>query len=307
MVNKTTNKLHFEDLSPIRFEDLAVNIVHNKLNWKKILHIGRLGNDEGVDIEAIEIDKNEKEVLWYVQCKRYQRFSIKDVTEVIDQIKKRDLKPDALLIVVSCSLSKKTMDYIAKISKDNGIKEWNVWTDSLLEAMLYSEYPDLLNIYFGISVNFKEKSKVELIEKRKKIRDDLKENLLKSFNPNLPLIGSHRFKHRKFMIRTVFDSEEETTKDEFGWYSCFTVQPHSIGDLGIEININWDRAYENIDRDYSKEKTEEFNKEIYIYERAHLPYENIYTYDLNSDRGRPIFYCKYDGKKGPFDTIEWRP
>lgn len=304
MTSKTTNKLHFEDLDPLRFEDLVVNLVYRKFNFKKVLHFGRSGSDDGVDIEAIEIDNNSEKV-WYIQCKRYKKFSNKDFDSVLTKILEKNIKPDLLMIAVSCNVSKRTIDHIKKETANNGINDWIIWSDSIIEAMLYSEFPDLLNIYFGVITDFKVKSKLDLIEKRKRMRDDLNENILKPFDPSKRIMGSHRFQYRKLLIRSVFDDDNETTKDDYGWYSYFAVNPHNVGDLGIEVNLEWDKGYINEEGKFSKEKIDDTYWNVIIHKRAHLPYENIYTYDLNSGFGRPVFYCKYLGENGPFDEIEW--
>lgn len=300
MVSKTTNKLHFEDLDALRFEDLVVSLVYRKFNFKKILHFGRSGADDGVDIQI----NDSVDSLWYIQCKRYRRFSNKDFDSLLKKILDKNIKPDVLMIVVSCSVSKRTIDHIKKESTKNGIRDWKIWSDSIIEAMLYAEFPDLLNIYFGVIIDFKVKSKLDLIEKSKRIRDDLKENILNPFDPSKPLIGSHRFQDEKLLIRSIFDEDNETTKDEYGWYSYFAVYPYYIGDLGIEVNLKWKKGFSNNKREFSKKKIDASYKKVTI-KRAHLPYENIYTYDLNSGINTPVFYCKYQGENGPFDKIEW--
>ncbi len=50
----TINPLHFEDLDPRRFEDLALALVYRLRTWEDIHHDGRTGTDDGVDIRAIE-------------------------------------------------------------------------------------------------------------------------------------------------------------------------------------------------------------------------------------------------------------
>jgi len=304
MTSKTTNKLHFEDLDSLRFEDLVVNLVYRKFNFKRILHFGRSGADDGVDIEAIEINDSD-ESLWYIQCKRHKRFSNKDFDSILKKILDKNIKPDVLMIVVSCSVSKRTIDHIKKKSDSHGIEDWIIWSDSIIEAILYTEFPDLLNIYFGVITDFKVKSKLDLIEKRKRIRDDLKENILKPFDPTKPLLGSHRFQNKKLLIRSLFDDENQTTKDEYGWYSYFGVSPYYIGDLGIHVNLEWDKGFINDEGELLKKKIDASNKKVIINKRARLPYENIYTYDLISGFGSPVFYCKYKGENGPFDKIEW--
>ncbi len=53
-ITKTTNPIHFEDLEPMRFEDLTFNLLYRSKNWNIINHLGRSGNDGGIDIEGSE-------------------------------------------------------------------------------------------------------------------------------------------------------------------------------------------------------------------------------------------------------------
>jgi len=39
--------------------------------------------------------------------------------------------------------------------------------------------------------------------------------------------------------------------------------------------------------------------------RCLIPYENIATYDLDNGQWRPMFYCIYNGEKGPFADMRW--
>ncbi|MGD1890638.1 MAG: restriction endonuclease [Cyclobacteriaceae bacterium] len=267
MSSKTTNKLHFEDLDALRFEDLVVNLIYRKFNFKKVLHLGRSGIDDGVDIEATEIDSGSEKV-WYIQCKRYKRFSNKDFDSVLKKILEKNIKPDILMIVVSCNISKRTLDHIKNESANNEISDWIIWTDSIIEAILYSEFPDLLNIYFGVITDFKVKSKIDLIQRRKRIRDDLNDNILQPFDPAKPIMGSHRFRHRKLLIRSIFDDDNETTKDEYGWYSYFGVNPYNIGDLGIEVNFEWNKGFINDGGEFSKKKINNSFREVIIHKRV---------------------------------------
>ncbi len=50
----TTGKLHFDDLSPQRFEALSLAIVYRLTHWTNIYHYGNMGADGGIDIYAEE-------------------------------------------------------------------------------------------------------------------------------------------------------------------------------------------------------------------------------------------------------------
>jgi len=54
---KTTNRLHFTDLDPIRFEDFCLALIFPLHPWANIRHYGRLGDDGGIDIYAKESAK----------------------------------------------------------------------------------------------------------------------------------------------------------------------------------------------------------------------------------------------------------
>jgi hypothetical protein len=46
---KTTNRLHFEDLDPKRFEDFCHSLLFPIRTWQSMHHIGRSGDDGGQD------------------------------------------------------------------------------------------------------------------------------------------------------------------------------------------------------------------------------------------------------------------
>lgn len=60
----TTNRLHFEDLSWQRFEELVFEIVYRKYKWGELSPIGQKGKDGGVDIWGVDTE----ETTWYIQC-----------------------------------------------------------------------------------------------------------------------------------------------------------------------------------------------------------------------------------------------
>ena len=51
LVTRTINQLHFEDLDPIRFEELILAMAYKWRRWESINHFGKLGSDDGIDIE----------------------------------------------------------------------------------------------------------------------------------------------------------------------------------------------------------------------------------------------------------------
>ena len=68
-VTRTINQLHFEDLDPIRFEELILAMAYKWRRWESINHFGKLGSDDGIDIEATE-NLYDRERMYIFQCKR---------------------------------------------------------------------------------------------------------------------------------------------------------------------------------------------------------------------------------------------
>jgi hypothetical protein len=147
----TTNPLHFEDMEPRRFEDLAQAIVHKLKAWTELNHIGRSGNDNGVDIEAVESDDGKRR-RWVIQCKRYQSFAKSHAVAAIDEAVKYGKHIDVLLLVVGCDVSRVTREAADAHASQKGISDLRVWDASYIESTLYNDRPDLLFTYFGVDV-----------------------------------------------------------------------------------------------------------------------------------------------------------
>ena len=79
---RTTNRLHFEDLDPHRFEDLGAELLYRKQDWKRFNNWGRSGSDDGIDISCEE----DNGVRWFCQCKRYQTISTSEIKAAVDKI-----------------------------------------------------------------------------------------------------------------------------------------------------------------------------------------------------------------------------
>jgi len=301
--SKTTNKIHFEDLDPRRFEDLCLNIIYRLKNWENIKHFGATGKDDGIDIYASEIIDDNK-IIWTIQCKRYKTINksqLKDIIETLKQV------PDILLIIVTCDISKNNQDFIENYAKEKNIKQIYIWTQSILETKLYSDYNDLLFTYFDIDQRKKNNNNIQIINKRIKLRDLFKKELYNKFDPSQPIIGFHRFNCSKIIIQKIdYSYEDENVKNEFGWYSYFGGEPYNITDDGIIVVIGLESGFVKDNEFIQKDQINGEDKNIILskyFKLGLLSYDNILTYDFNSGECRPIFYCKYAGKYGPFKEV----
>lgn len=143
----TINRIHFSDLDPLRFEDFCLCLVYKLARWRKINHLGRLGKDEGIDIEAEEEIKEGYIRSWYIQCKRYKTFKTSDVSSVIEKLQENAKISDTLLLIVGCDVSAETIKYYEKEAIKIGFKNPKLWTASILEAELFNNHHDLLFVF----------------------------------------------------------------------------------------------------------------------------------------------------------------
>ncbi len=279
-VSKTYSRLHFEDLDYRRFEDLVFNILFRSKKWHKLNHLGSSGADGGIDIEGIQKKTDNEFVRTLIQCKRYKSISPTQIERIVRDIYEKNKGYKELYLVVSCSVSKLSRDKIENLKLELEYDDIVLWCRSDLEASLYYEFSDLLYIYFGLGSGDTLENKINLIKKRIEFRDLLNDKAMRPFNPAEEIIGNHRFKYKKFIIKSIFDNDYDTFQDEFGWYSYFGVEPYHVVDEGIIVFYN---------------SGTELKKKL-------INFDKIYFIDLNSSEGRPILYCQYMGENGPFEV-----
>ena len=145
MVTKTIGKLHYTDLEPGRFEMMAMLMIYRMRRWEKINHYGAAGSDDGIDIHAEEILENGKRVIHHFQCKRHEKLTKAQLTRIVGDYKKKNTKlANYYYIVCGCNVSKTANDGFDKACEDAGISNYVIWTASYIEAVLYSDYHDIL-------------------------------------------------------------------------------------------------------------------------------------------------------------------
>ncbi|MBN8571030.1 MAG: restriction endonuclease, partial [Ignavibacteria bacterium] len=188
---KTINRIHFSDLDPIRFEDLSMQLVYRLTNWESLNHDGRSGSDNGVDIRGIEkIDEGERK-FWAIQCKRYKKITSTELKKIVNEaIKKSNNPPNVLLIILACDVSQKLRETFENYSREMGIDEAIIWQASNLESKLYSDHPDLLFAFFGISINQKYNVKEQQIKKNLAVKRKLNKILQEYYVGNKIIIHS---------------------------------------------------------------------------------------------------------------------
>lgn len=315
-VTKTTNKIHFSDLDPLRFEDFCTSLIYPIHPWKEIRSYGKSGNDDGIDIYAIEQIENNSERVWFVQCKRYSRFSKSQLKIVIDDVIKNNKKlPDIFLLIITCDISKKAYEFFKSYTIENGINNSIIWTSSYLEARLYNERPDLLFTYFGISRVSEQRQKEIVITRnialKKKFRKDFfKDKLNREEIWNDP---SKKFKYHSVIIHSIDDSIYPNIDDNgVGISGWFKLELYNLYFNGIEFVLTVDTAI--IDHegnwsvigyydDFDKNKYEKIN----LLRIGRVPYRCIVDYDLLGDEyySEPHIYCRFMFGGEPYESFKW--
>lgn len=121
-ITKTINPLPFAELETRRFEDLCLALIYPTSKWIEIRHYGRTGSDDGIDIMARERLENERERLWFIQCKRHSKISASKLKKAVDEaIDKTTKPPDVLLVIVSCDISKKAYEKFISYASEKRI------------------------------------------------------------------------------------------------------------------------------------------------------------------------------------------
>ncbi len=150
---KTTNRLHFEDLDPFRFEDLCRELLDVMYSWERLDPIGGEGADDGVDIFGVTTSGEP----CYCQVKRYKELGPAKIEEIITSIvTNNEIEENACIILMTaCDISKKGFDSFYNTAKRVGFKRCVILTAKSIETLLYNKYPHLLEKYFGISIQKK--------------------------------------------------------------------------------------------------------------------------------------------------------
>ncbi|SDF09002.1 Restriction endonuclease [Halanaerobium congolense] len=239
---RTTGRLHFDDLSPQRFEDLSLAMIYRINHWTEIYHYGKTGADDGIDIYAEDELNNGKKRVWNIQCKRHKKFKKNQLEKVIDKIIAKNEKiPDILLLIVACDISKKNIEHFKDYAIENGINNARIWTSSVIESKLYAEHHDLLFSFFGVNLNFKKRNKIASIRRNINLKQKMKKDFLKkSIKPQETLYQPYKkFNYSEVLIRSIDDtSYPEVEKDNLGISSWFKVEIYNFYYNGLEVILN---------------------------------------------------------------------
>jgi Restriction endonuclease len=305
---RTTNRLHFTDLSHTRFEDLAMQLVYRLHRWEQIHHDGRAGSDDGVDIRAVERLDDESLRQWFVQCRRYKKASAATFKKAVDDaLEKAKQPPDVLLTVVACDVSMKARADYESYATEKGVETPQLWAASTLETRLYSDHRDLLFAFFGISLARQERSRETSVKRNLA----MKRRLAKVFTPG--------FKDQRWdiIVHSVDDDSyprivPPPAGHASGW---FKVEFCGFYYNGVEVYLRvepavmeratgrWALIKYSLAEEVDKERFDTFN----VFHVGRIPYRNIIEVDEEGDEYDydPHLYCSFVGGE-PYEDFIFR-
>ena len=189
--SRTVGPLHFEDLEPKRFEDLARQLIYDFKPWRRLEATGRAGSDDGFDARGYEMVDDERpsgtsdeteeptivgtdDRLWLVQCKRERAIGPTKLAAYLDDIRLGEgERLYGIVFTAACDFSKAARDKFRQRCDALGIQEWHLWGKTELEdKLLRPENDGLLFAYFGVSLTIRRRSqradlRARLVMKRK--------------------------------------------------------------------------------------------------------------------------------------------
>lgn len=311
--SKTVNRLHFDDLSPNRFEDLCLALVYRLREWEDIHHDGRTGADDGVDIRAMASAPDGSLRAWYVQCKRYSRFTATDAKSAVrEAIAKSPSPPDVMLLIVGCDVSLAARTSYEAAATAVGIGSAMLWTASKLEMMLYTDHPDLLFGYFGISLARQERTRENNVRRAMTMKRKLKRVFPKQdYHPRI-IIHS--------LDDDVYPNVSEASEGTISPWFRVEFAGHYHGGIEVYLSIeniivdkgdgSWSRIIYG-EKGIAAELREEdvFAGTRYtvakVFVIGRIPFRDIFEVDEDGDEyySDPHLYCRFAEHGEPYEEV----
>ncbi len=308
---RTTNRLHFTDLSPERFEDLCLSLVYSLKPWMDIRHYGRVGSDGGVDIYAAEQLENGARRIWSVQCRRLKSAGLSQLKKAVDDtLRGSSTLPDVLLVVIGCDVRRQAHEGFIKYALEKGVGTSYLWTASNLEAKLFAERKDLLFAYFGVSKARTTRSREATIKRCIALKHRMRKDFLKSDAGYVPSARSYeRFRCSEIFVRSIDDdSYPLVNKEVVGISGWFKIELFDFYFNGIEVMFHSSPIVMDCNgywadtagiQDYDKRRF----KPIKALVLGRIPFSNIVEYDLDGDEYCPMphVYCTFACDGTPYE------
>ncbi len=139
-MEKSVNRIHFEDRNGIEFERLCFAYLVKTKEWEQIDWLGQSGGDKGRDIWGI--DSNGKTHCY--QCANYKQLKFNKVEEDIDKLIENKYDPDFFVLICGGNVSSAMKEKINAYSKDKGIRKTIIWSGVEFEEKLRKNAPEII-------------------------------------------------------------------------------------------------------------------------------------------------------------------
>lgn len=303
---KTIARLHFEDLSHERFEDMCVQLIYNLKPWADIQHFGRKGKDGGVDIYGEVFEENTRQK-WVIQCKRYKEISLKQLQAILDDFlnKNRGL-PDRYLLLLGCDVGRGIYEKLQKFAKEKGFPEVNIMTASILEAELYARHPDILYAFFGVQVLGKRAVTVAKVKQRLAMKKKVERELTRALRNRASAVIIHDV-HRG----DIYPGLDSHTPGISPWFKLEYFQTYYRG-----ISFCLDVVTVLVEQETGRWRLTEYNSnaptgwvKINAFQLGNIPYDNVVDFDVDGDEYYPFphLYCEFSNLGQPYEEIWYKP
>lgn len=313
---KTINRLHFSDLGPNRFEDLCLSLIYPLHPWNEIRHYGRKGSDGGVDIYAIENLEDGSQRKWVVQCKRFAKITKAQLKKAVDEALQNETDvPDVFLMIVSSDVTRAAHEAYVKYAEGERISNVFIWSQSVIEAKLYSERPDLLFSYFGISLASGARNREKRIKRNLSIKRRVQRELLTARVDQSDFLKrpNKHFCSSEAIIHSIDDDHYPDIPDLAeglisGW---FKVEFWDTYFNGIEFVTGIRLIAENDDDKWTiipHDQEETGVSTCNAWEIGRIPFRNIVEIDAGGDEfyNVPHLYCRFSEAGSPYEEFVYR-
>ena len=321
MIQSTTKGvLHFEDLEPMMFERMYLNILDTDGLYEDIRPYGIKGSDEGVDILCSEKGGTHRH---YIQCKRYVCLTKSELIKIVDRIISgyNNYQGQIIKVVTSCDVTKESYETFEKYAIGKGFYKALIVGRTSLDSQLHLEKNRMVKErFFGSEISKEEQARKRikdskigknLIEKKllSPITDGSRDALMDRIkNP------SKKFKDSEVILHSIYDDvypDANADGEPSSWYKSYL---HDTYNDGIQIHLNY-WMYEKIiinpigewmlksefDRSHYDGETLQLNVNII----GRIPYYNVVEINEDGDDyfDCPHIYCIFHEDKGPFSEI----
>lgn len=300
---RTIARLHFEDLSHERFEDLCMQYFYPLKDWTSFQHWGRKGKDAGVDIAA-EFDDDGSPKKWAIQCKRYNRISLTKLKAVLDDYRKQNPgePPNCYWLLLACDLSRQAGEGFQEYCRSLKMRDVKIITASVLEAELYSKHPGILYAYFGIPSSVPRVRDVARIKHRMM----MKRRIDREFLSTIPKRGHEIIVHD--VHRDNYPKLDEDPTCISPWFIVEYLWTYhrgvSVLIQAVNVVVAADGRWE-----ITAEKAPAGRTEVTALRIGDIPYDYIVEIDPHADEYRNGFhlYCEFSNGGTPYERIWYDP